>query len=129
MSDVPEELMPLYRRLVWDMVCHESMMNPETQTRYGLNPASADVTEMEHEAADARLAEVYPLSLQILTEAKLAAKVAHAGILSSHPSFPTDELDSEVLGSLIAAASFSIIAGLVSAGLLVPDFPEVHFHG
>lgn len=128
MSDVPEELMPLYRRLVWDMVNHRAMMDPETQARYGLHPASADVTEMEHEAADARLSEVYPFSLQILTEAQLAGKVAHTGILNSHPSFSAD-VDPEFLGSLFAVASFSIIAGLISAGLLVPHSPEVHFHG
>ncbi|MFJ1700370.1 hypothetical protein ACIOHC_35865 [Streptomyces sp. NPDC088252] len=129
MSDVPEELMPLYRRLVWDMVCHDSLLDPETQVRYGLHPASADVTEMEHEAADVRLTTVYPLSFQISTEAQLAAKVAVTGILNSHPSVSAEELDPDSLGSLFAIASFSIIAGLVSAGLLVPNFPEVHFHG
>ncbi|MFH9606833.1 hypothetical protein [Streptomyces sp. NPDC017448] len=126
--EVPEPLMPLYRRLVWDMVNHHALLeDPSVQQKYRLSPASEDVMEAEHYAADHRIAAIHHLSLQIVTEAQLAGIIAHTSILDLHPSFPVDEIKSEHLGSLFAVAAYSIIGGLVAAGFLVPS-PEEHHH-
>lgn len=129
MIDVPDEYKPILRRLAWDIVKHEALMEPGMQERFGLSPASTDVMEREHDEADDRLARVYPLYPQIMLEGVIAAQVAHTGILNSPNPSLAEDVDPGVLSLLVASSCFAVVMGLVDSGFLVPNFSEVHFDG
>ncbi|MFI0265672.1 hypothetical protein [Streptomyces luteogriseus] len=120
------ELLALKRQLVWDMVQHSDLADPENQLKFGLSPASQEVMRKEHEAAHIRIAGVFPFYGRIQTLSGLAALVVKPLILDLLDVTLDEEERDAKIGALFTIASTAILADLIDKELVVWNLQERH---
>lgn len=124
-----DESRVLRRQLVWDIINHEHLRTPEAQVRFGLQPASPDVLDMEHAASMARLTAVNPVYSQILTLNGMAAGIGHRAMLNYlGEDVPEDDAFIRVLTATTASIATAVVATLISEGLILLTRPEGKQH-
>lgn len=124
MTDPDFALLALKRQLVWDMVQHSDLLDPDNQRRFGLSPASREVMEAEHRASHIRLATVLPVYGRIKTLSALAASVAWPLILELlGEEFDESEREARA-GALFTIAATAVLSDLIDKGLVVSKVQE-----
>lgn len=118
------EYKSIQRQLMWDLMRHDAVFDPEVQAQVGCVPASMDVLEAEHEAADIRAERVTPYMMRVMYLAALTATIVGRTDLVTDVAegSETDRLAS--LTTLIASGAVAVLSDLLDAGVLTATSEE-----
>lgn len=113
----------LKSQLAWDMIQHDHMLDPHTQERFGLNPASPDVVVMQERASYERLNSVASVYPEIKKLCGVASGVVQRAILNIHAEDECEQCET-IVGMVATALVTSVMADLVNRGLIMITMPE-----
>lgn len=127
MTDTMGDYRGQMRKLVWDMIDHGYVPDPDVQRYFGLQPASFDVLQMEEDESIRRLAAVLPVHDRIRELCGMATLVGHRVIVSYLSGDEHEEWAKAVVGVVSGALATAVIAELIDDGLLAVTAPEDPF--
>lgn len=120
-----DELNVKRRELLFDLVAQRELLkNPAVQESFGFVPASDDVLDAEHRAADRRAMAIMPYRERIELLSALAATLIEGSMESIHEAELSEEIRIGLVGGVVSSCVCAVLSDLLDKGYLDPVLPE-----